>query len=268
MLPDFLSDVLIEMGAVPSYLEGATFRGVLWQTSQDRFLLDVPDVSRYLVEDGNCITFDPSSRASDVDVQRFLYMAPLAALLFQRGILAFHAASICNEKGAILIAGDSGAGKSTLAAALLKRGCHLLSDELSVVDLNKDGSPVVFPILPEFELWSDSMEKLGFEHNGKGKHRLPVNDGFVSPPQQLTAIFKLSVHKNEFEVSSVEGVKIFHTLMSISYNSHIAEALLDRAVYMHQASAVARTVHLYNVKRPRGRWCLDELADLIEGECP
>jgi len=267
MLPDFLSDISIKLAAVPPHLDGATFRGVLWEAAPGRFLLEVPEVAHYLVEDGIRVTIDPSPQADEADVLRFLRMTPLAALLFQRGTLALHAAAFAGPNGAVLIAGDSGAGKSTLLAAMLKRGWNLLADDLAEVVLNENAMPMVFPTFPELTLWSDAKEKLKIVNNGKGRHLLPMKDRFVASPQPLRALYRLSVHKDEIEISGIEGTKIFNTLTTLSYNSRIADALCDRSAYMRQAAAIARAVPAHVLRRPRGRWCVDELADLVEREC-
>jgi hypothetical protein len=266
MLPDFLSDISVKIAAVPPHIEGATAHGVLWQAAPRSFLIDAPDVARYLVEEGSCITIDPSPQADETDMRRFFRMTPLVALLFQRGILAFHAAAVAGPAGAILIAGDSGAGKSTLLAALLKRGWLFLADDLAAVNLDQNGLPMVYPHFPEVMLWTDTMEKLEFENVGKGRQRLPMKEQFIATPQPLRAICRLSVHKDEIEISSIEGVKLFNTLTTLSYNSRIADALLDRTAFMRTAAAIARTVPLHSLRRPRGRWCVDELADLLEKE--
>ena len=94
MLPDWLTGVQIENIPVPLALKGTLAHGVLWQAAPGRFLLDLPELARYLVEQGKRICIDPSPSAADSDVLRFLRMTPLAALFSQRGILAFHAAAV------------------------------------------------------------------------------------------------------------------------------------------------------------------------------
>ena len=268
MLPDWLTGVQIEMSSVPLTLDNTVARGVLWRAAPGRYLLDVPEVARYLIENGTRVRIDPSPSVADADVLRFLGMTPLAALFFQRGILAFHAAAVSCAKGAVLIAGDSGVGKSTLLAALLKRGYNLLADDLAAVDVNKSDIPMVFPAFPELTLWSDAMVKLEIENGGKGKHILIMKDRFATSPQPLNAVFCLSVHASgSIEISAIQGAKIFTALTALSYNSRIADALLDRASYMRQAAAIARNIPVFSLRRPRDRWCADELAELVEKEC-
>jgi hypothetical protein len=268
MLPAWLTGVQIETSPVPLALEDTVAHGVLWQAATDRYLLDVPETARYLVDGGTRIRIEPSLSASDANVHLFLRMSPLAALLFQRGMLAFHAAAVAGIHGAVLIAGDSGAGKSTLVAMLLKRGWSLLADDLTAVAVNESGVPLVFPAFPELTLWPDAMDKLEIENVGKGKRALPEEDRFVTSPLPLRAIFRLSVHSKEsIEISGIKGTKIFQALSAISYNSRVADALLDRTAYLRQATAVSRKAAFFSLQRPRGRWCADELAHLVEEQC-
>ena len=263
--PGFLSDASITYASVPSHLEGATSRGVLWQAAPGRFLLDAPDTARYLVEDGKRISIDTHTSADESEVTRFLRMTPLAALLFQRGVPAFHAAAVAGPVGAIVIAGDSGAGKSTLLAAMLKRGWNLLADDLAAVDLNENGVPTVFPIFPEAILWPDTMKELKIETTGQGRQIVPMEDRFAASPQPLRAICRLSVHKEELDSEEIKGTKLFNTLTMLSYNSRIADALLDRSAYMRLAAEIAKTVSVRTLRRPRGQWCIEEMADIVEG---
>lgn len=257
-LLDWLSDVWISTAAVSPDLDGATARGVLWQASSGRFLLDVPGVARYRVESGKRVTVEPAPEAAAGEVTRFLRMTPLAALLYQRGLVALHAASAVTPEGAaVLIAGDSGAGKSTLLAALLRRGWRMLGDELAIVDLDERGEPIVRPTFPEIRLWPDAVEKLG-----ESAREHPLAPG--SAP--LRAIWWLSTRNaGEVESSEVEGAERFQALATLSYNTHVAEALIDRSTFFRIAAAVTEYVPLRRLRRPAGVWSVAELADIVEG---
>ncbi|TRZ84080.1 hypothetical protein D4R89_13920 [bacterium] len=336
-----LTDIQTCFAPVASTLEGATARGVLWQAARGRFLLDIPDVARYLVSDGAVITIDRAPDVRDEEMMRFLRMTPLAALFFQRGSLAFHAAAAsppsplrgqvkrraCSsplarglyprvnvaegdllakpgaltrdvntrlstaeadpqtkpgaptaapaavdgegKTSAILIAGDSGAGKSTLLTALLQRGWRLLADDLAVVDVDADGQLDIPPAFPEIVLWPDALEKLGLSAatikafpNSWGPSVLTSQ--LAATPQPLRAIYWLSVHhKDEIEMIELKGAERFRAIGTLTYNSHIADALLDRAAYLRLASTIAQTIPLYRLRRPRGQWSVEEMADKI-----
>lgn len=268
----FLDSIEIEITTIPVFLDGATARGVLWQAAPGRFLLDVPDVARYLVINGRTAFIEPAPNADEGEVRHFLCMTPFAALLYQRGIMAFHAAAAATRHGAILLAGDSGSGKSALLAALLKRGWIILADDLAMVDLDERGNPVVFPVCQELMLWPDAIEKMEIPapssqsfDNDKRRNVFSPSDRIASDPHPLRAIYWLSVHnKDEIEIKEMEGTERFGAYGALSYNSHIADALLDRTVYFRNAAAISHAAPLLRLRRPRGRWCVEELADMVE----
>ncbi len=268
--PAFLGEVYLEASPVPHSLHGATAQGVLWQAARQQFLLRVPEVADFFVEDGRRVTVDPAPRSDAASLSRFLRMTPLAALLYQRGVLAFHAACATNAKGAILLAGDSGAGKSSLLMALLRRGWMMLADELAVTSLNQEGQVQVAPTFPEVRLWQNAAEKFDLTREpmdrGEGNwHIVSAATQFSAAAQPLRAIYWLGVHNvDRIEQRVLEGMERFRALGTLAYNSHIADALLDRAGYMHQASVIAQTVPIRRLYRPRGKWTVEKIADRIE----
>lgn len=265
LLPDCCGDVRIQYAAVPSQLEGATSCGVLWQAAANRFLLNVPDTACYLVEAGRRITIDPDPATDEAEICRFLRMTPLAVLLLQRGFLALHAAAVAGPDGAVLIAGDSGAGKSALLAALLQRGWQLLADDIGAVALSENGIPMVYPLFPEMVLWRDTREKLRLEPDVSEKRRLLVEEQFSATPQPLKAIYRLAVHKDRPGMERIKGIQLFSLLTTLLYNSRIADVLLERSAYMALSAAITHHVAVHSMKRPRGQWCLDELAAMVAG---
>ncbi len=270
LFPDFLRDVDTITAPVPAALEGATHRGVLWQAAQARFMLELHDVARYLIEGGERVTVDPAKGASPVEVARFARTTPLAALLYQRGVLAFHAAAAADERGAVLLAGDSGCGKSTLLMALMQRGWTPLSDDLSVVAREGESDLLVQPTFPELALWPAALERFGWdpgklERADVNRLLLPPTGGGPVSRQQLRAICWLGVHGNSaIDSEVVSGAELFRAVGALLYNSQIASALLDRRVYMGYAAHILRGVPVFRLQRPRGRWSADEVADLIE----
>ncbi len=271
---EFLDDREIEITTVPVFLDGATAQGVLWQAAPGRFLLNVPDVARYFMVNGRKAFIEPAANADKDEVRLVLCMTPLAAMLYQRGIPAFHAAAAATPQGAVLLAGDSGAGKSTLLTALLKRGWTMLADDLAAVDMDEQGNPVVLPTIPDIQLWPDAMEKMAITappspspNNDKRIKVLSLSNRFTSDPKPLRAMYWLSVHnKDEIEIKELEGAERFRALGTLSYNSHIADALLDRAVYFRKAAAISRATPIRRLYRPRGRWSLEKLAEMVADE--
>lgn len=271
ILPKFLADVGITSAHVPTNLEQITARGVLWQAAQRHFLLDVPEVARYLVEDGQRITIDEAAGVDAAATERNLCMAPLAALLYQRGMLAFHAAAVANEQGAILLAGDSGVGKSTLLMELLQRGWNLLADDLTAAELDVGGLVTIRPTSCEIALWPDALEGLGIEMDSLPAHDVnrrsvsPVNRSDRHATYPLRAVYRLGLHKIDgCLLENVEGSSWSRLLGTLMYNSHIADAQCDRPTYLRFMSALSQTVPIRRLRRPREAWSVKELADLVE----
>lgn len=68
--------------------------------------------------------------------------------------LVIHAAAVARDGRAALLPGDAGAGKSTLTAALIARGWRLMSDELTLLDMERRE---LLPLARPVSLKNDSI---------------------------------------------------------------------------------------------------------------
>jgi hypothetical protein len=282
-----LSDLAIDvhLGPVAASLEGASACGVLWQATQGRFLLAVPGVGRYLVEDGTTITVDPEEGAEPAEVTRFLHGTPVMAVYLQRGSPVLHAAVVApaaSPDAAIVLAGDSSVGKSVLAATLWARGYEVLADELAPIAID-GGSPVIVPTADEVVLWPDAVEQLSGRHQGASpldsqlsplgpvglRRRLAVSNRLPGRTRAVRAIWWLRTHNlDHVDVTDVRGAARFDCLGAMAANSRVAAAILRPDTYWAVAGALAASATpVRRLVRPRGRWCADELADLVENNC-
>lgn len=76
------------------------------------------------------VTVYPAQDVDEDDLALLLIGAVASFLLHQSGTPALHASAVVTQYGACAFVGPSTLGKSTLAAGLLKRGAHLLTDDL------------------------------------------------------------------------------------------------------------------------------------------
>jgi hypothetical protein len=228
-------------------------------------LLEAPGVARYLAQDGQTLSIESLPGAVESQVRHFARLTPLAALLFQRGMLALHAAAALppgQSQGAILLAGDSSTGKSTLLAALLKRGWRMLADELAILTLNAAGQPVLIPNPSEIRLWPDAIKKLAWDASLAAES--PHTQGAGSEIT-LGCLYALRIKGlNPAESTPVPGAQGFRLLGGLTYNSHIADALLDRTAYFRLASAVLQCAPVLWLQRPRDVWSVDDLVEILE----
>jgi hypothetical protein len=272
-----LDDYVIRCPASVGDLAAAPHSGVMWHAAPGRLLLEVPDVARYLVSDGNLVEVEPCGAATAGKVRRFLRMTPTAALYLQRGIPVLHAAVAADPAGhAVVLAGASSAGKSVLLAALVQRGWGLLTDDLAPLTLDAAGVPVAMPTWPEMILWPDAAggdatsvaDGADVTDCGPSGSRRAVGweARFVDEARPVKAIWWLGVHGFEpIEVHGVDGIARFEALGAMGYHRRIASALLDRASYLTVAGTVAGSgIPMRRLIRPRGRWTAGELADIIE----
>jgi hypothetical protein len=80
-----------------------------------------------------------------------------AFVLHQLGHATLHASAVVTTHGAVVFMGPSGRGKSTMAAAFLRRGASLLTDD--VLRLYVEGDSVYgVPSFPVMKLWDPSLE--------------------------------------------------------------------------------------------------------------
>jgi hypothetical protein len=279
MLPRDMSDVEVVFGDVPRDLEHVGAAGVLWQANPTQFLLDAPGVARYFVERGERLTVEEDAGCPRADVARFARASPLAALAWQRGLLALHAAVAVDGDGAVLLAGDSSGGKSSLLAALLARGWKMLADDVAIVRVAPDGTPEVLPVSADLALWPDVLRWLGPQLrpqqtpeapdalDGEEARRvvLTVGDGFVDEPRPLRGICWLGAsHRQDVEIADLPGLDRFQAIATLACNSRIAAATCDRPAFLRNAEAVAHAVRVRQVRRPRGRWTIAALADVVD----
>lgn len=175
-VPDF--DPIEENGAIDVSISKANLTDDwIWPQQRDgwinvtdngqRVRIDIPDCAHFLIIGGHEIRYaivsDPVGGMERV--KAYLLGRVLSAILYQRGHFPLHASCIELDGRAWLFAGESGLGKSTLCQYLQERGYHLIADDITRVDLVKDGA-VAWPGIRRTKLWSETLEWFG--HSDKG----------------------------------------------------------------------------------------------------
>lgn len=110
-----------------------------------------------------CRVLDPGSLHL---VELFLLGLVLAYWLELHGRLALHGSGVVSDEGGVAFLGAKGSGKSSLAAASMRTGSPMISDDLLAVTFDSrrfvgpDGSaveraPVLSPAYPQMRMWPD-----------------------------------------------------------------------------------------------------------------
>jgi hypothetical protein len=122
------------------------------------YLVHAPGFGRILVApDGAELLCDPEPGSSEWSTLLPAQALPLAATL--QGLEVLHASGVVLGDRATLLAGPSGAGKSSLAAALLRRGAALLSDDTVALEW-REGTLIAHPGAALLQLEATEHERL------------------------------------------------------------------------------------------------------------
>lgn len=118
----------------------------------DAIVLEYRDETRFRIEP-RLITTSWITTAEDMAT--YLLGPVLAFALRMRGTLVLHASAVAIGGRALLIAGAAGAGKSTTAAAFVKHGAAMITDDVAAIDRG-----AVRPGHSRLRLWNDSAAAL------------------------------------------------------------------------------------------------------------
>lgn len=169
--PDATADVQVHLEAMSSHAgvypralwyQTPTVNGqgrpnlVIWRTAPGGFHFQYDNGAEFFIEpDARHIwcTWPASLTVAESSV--YLRGPILGLVLRLRGIVSLHASSLAVGSVAFALLGNVGAGKSTTAAALVEHGCSLLADDVSAMQMNREGIRVL-PGIPRISLWSDA----------------------------------------------------------------------------------------------------------------
>ena len=264
-------DVTLVLGEVPRNLTGLAMKeGPNWQATHGKFLLRCGQrAGRFLIENGELITLQRNPSAEEELLCSLLSTSVIAVLLHQRGYLVLHANVVITPHGAIAISGESGTGKSTTQAALLARGCKMLTDDVTVLCLNESGVVVALPGIPKMNLCEDTAVMFG--HNIAELPRNPLLCikviAPVAPLDMFTevvpikAIYYLSFHsEKKVQAAHLAGTEKFAALQECIYGPQFPEELLG---IFPLKTALISQIEIVSIKRPITGWSLEEVVEAI-----
>lgn len=168
----------------------------------------------FRLTDGKTMIVDTNE--GDLDfLSLFIVSEPLGILLFQRGDILLHASAIRLPNGeGIVFMGEPGAGKSTTAAAFVKAGCNIISDDLVAIRLIDD-KPYLIPSFPQIKLWKKSVEGLGYSYDeveriveGANKFNYYNEGYFYFKPVCLTTIYILNENNDDSQITNLLPIEL------------------------------------------------------------
>jgi hypothetical protein len=266
-------ELVFELGEVPAEID-ATFQTPVVQANAAgtiRFAID--GVADYLVEDGDRIVIAPHLPADSPDIRLFLLGTGLGFLCHQRGLLPIHAAAIDVDGRAVMIAGASGAGKSTLAAAFMRRGFRILSDDVAPLTIDR-AEPVILPSLKRIRLWHDSAQQAAWpvdmlepcrEDLAKFSH--PLEAAHADAPLRPAALIHLAAGvagDDAITLKRLRGAPAVEAMRQQTYRWRTLTGLLGRMGALQRVGAAAPLIPLhFELTRPVRYKRLDDTIDAI-----
>jgi hypothetical protein len=234
--------------------------------------LEWHDYGRFLVREGREIWVEAAPGASE-SVIRHLLMGPVFSVLnFQRGMRIFHASAVALPEGGLAFMGAKGHGKSTQAAAFVRLGSRLITDDL--LALEAKGSELwAAPGVPFLKLWPEVVEHLGEDPGGLPqvkedleKRTLALRGAYSDRPVPLRAIFLLE-HGPDVEIQRCPTREALRRLLPHWYGSLFDGELLPVLGAERQfwdCTALVQAVPIFLLKRPVALERLTEICQAIQ----
>jgi hypothetical protein len=231
------------------------------------FRMEVPDVARYCVEDGQRIYIQPLGNVPIEKIRLFLFGSTMGALLYQRGFLPLHGSAVVTQWGVMIFVGPQGAGKSTLAAEFHRRRYDVMSDDVCALENTPQGLRVL-PALAQFRLRHDAYERFGASRGAYfdvDKFAVPMGERYCSYAKPLRAIQILcddnAAHPG-FEL--VRGLDRVRRLFENLYRPHFLNGQRTQNDLVRSAGVIAGLTTMTLVKRNRNTTTVVDLASFLE----
>jgi hypothetical protein len=233
-----------------------------------------PDGSQHLVwtdhaefrlsPDVSTIAYLPLTLANPSTIETFLLGQVLSFALLRRGLEPFHATVLEREERAVGLLGPSGQGKSTLAAAMLRRGWRMLTDDLMVLD-----GLDVLPGLPRIKLFPRSANMLGIRGRpiarGSTKEFVPLPPSmFCEGRVPLSRLLVLrTTRASRCTIRRLTAKSALVSLTSNTFNTRVTEGARLRQQFSESAR-IATSVPVSSVSYPRRMTVLSATCEAIE----
>jgi hypothetical protein len=230
--------------------------------------LAIAEIARYHVREGAEIVVEAALDADPNNVRLFLLGSAFGILIHQRGLFPLHANAVEIGQEAVAFTGESGAGKSTLAAWFHDCGSRIVADDVCVISVEKNHTPLALPGLPRFRLWREALERSGRDardhprsfigDDGFDKYDVAAAPaGVVKRPLPLRAVYLLE-RGSSFAIEKIHGVAAAEILFANTYRGAMLSLVGAQAVHWRIVLSLLERVPVYRFIR---RWDLAAMAD-------
>ena len=264
------SDVVVRLDNIRSSDRKPANEGERHKVTSDGVFLFYEGVGTFLVRGGHEIIVDPAQDVDEGIVRLFILGPALGVLLHQRGKFILHGSAVTTNGSAVAFLGEEESGKSTLAAALYTRGHSVVTDDVIVVQIEKD-CKMVFPGFSYIKLQPEMANLLGgflknqsISYPQLGIKAYCVDKGFPSKPLPLSRIYVL----NESEDKKIEVLEPQKALMELIRHSYCARLIANEGAPLHflQCSTLVNSIPIFRLNRPRSLSALPDVVRMVEND--
>ncbi len=255
------TDVVVSIGATPSILVGENvIHKVRMSASPTEYLLDVLNVARYYATDGNKIIIEPYSKADKHSIRLFMLSNAMAAILHQQKKIPFHASGIITDNGLVLFTGNSGAGKSTTACGLIELGYKLFTDDVCVLNLNKEtGKVEATPSYPMMKLWNNTINQINYNKTDAHQLRPHIekygfhqHDHFSTASLRVVQVIVLKKDDSaaQYHSTPLNTLAAFNELQQNTYRRSHVDMMNLREEHFRMISSLTQQAKVIEIRRP------------------
>ncbi|GGM80678.1 hypothetical protein GCM10010967_10590 [Dyadobacter beijingensis] len=281
--PDAVVDVHIRRGTFelpklrPTTIYRRGIRAHFGRDAQQALYLDWAGVAAFKATGGHALTVSPVTADGNL-ISLFTVSEALGLVLFQKGYFLLHASAVAVGDEAWCFMGMPGAGKSSTAAAFIKAGCRLLSDDLTAITFDKSGKPLIIPAYPQLKIWDRTVQGLQYNRSdlepvseGVNKFSFQPKEGFSLAAVPLKKVLFLHKARNKPAVQSLGVAEVPGEMLR---NFPLATELLDGEYlkkHFFQSLQCAKSAEILRQRRPEGferleKWVRESIREqLIAG---
>ncbi|WP_426293189.1 serine kinase [Dyadobacter endophyticus] len=261
--PHSTADVCIRTGAIalppmrPTMIYRRGIKAFFGQDDQASYL-DWAGVASFKASGGNELLVSPVAADGNI-ISLFTVSEALGLILFQKGYFLLHASAVVLGDEAWCFMGMPGAGKSSTAAAFIKAGCRLLSDDLTAITFDEAGKPVVVPAYPQLKIWEKTVAGLRYDMSALEPVSEGINKFAYQPREQfptkvipLKKVFFLHRARNKPAVQNLNMAEIPGEMLR-NFPLPI-ELLKEDSLKKHffQSLQCAKSAEILRKRRPEG----------------
>lgn len=232
-------------------------------------LLLLFDAATVSIRDGREVRVDPDPAVPD-EVLRHIIVGPVFNfLLHQRGCFVLHASTVAIDGQAVAFVGQSGAGKTTTAAAFLRAGHRVLSDDVAALDVDGDGAHARtgYPAIKLDPAVVDQLDVPVERPPEAGPHRdrhfHPLARAQPAEPVPLGRVYRLEDAPRE-AIRPLESGEQVTELVRNTYTVRLLAEADSAASNLRRCSSLADAVPVKRLRRRRDLSRLPELVELVE----